>query len=116
MKNIKYNKPKKIINQKRTNILQKTKGFRGTRSINFKVANQSYIKSLTHKYKDRKKKKRFFRKLWISRINSKLYFFYNWSKLHNLYKEKNILFNKKTINFILTQDEFVFYKIFLNLL
>uniref|UniRef100_UPI003003071A ribosomal protein L20 n=1 Tax=Prototheca cerasi TaxID=2509258 RepID=UPI003003071A len=116
MKNTKYNKSKKFLYKKRINILKKTKGFRGTRGINFKISNQSYIKSLTFKYRDRKNKKRFFKKLWVSRINSKLYFFFNWSKLHHLYRTKNILFNKKIINFMLTQDEFVFYKIFLNLL
>lgn len=116
MKNIKYKKSKNFTNNKKIHILQKTKGFRGTRGINFRVSNQGYIKSLTFKYRDRKNKKRFFKKLWVSRINSKLYFFYNWSKLHHLYKTKNILFNKKVINFLLTQDEFTFYKIFLNLL
>lgn len=104
------------MNKKKINILQKTKGFRGTRGINFKISKQSYIKSLTYKYRDRKNKKRFFKRLWVSRINSKLYFFYNWSKLHHLYRKQNILFNKKIINFLLTQDEFIFYKIFLNIL
>lgn len=116
MKNIKPKKSKILKNNKKLHILQKTKGFRGTRGTNFKISNQSYIKSLTFKYRDRKNKKRFFKKLWISRINSKLYFFFNWSKLHHLYKTENILFNKKIINFLLTQDEFIFYKIFLHLL
>ncbi|MFO7637605.1 MAG: 50S ribosomal protein L20 [Clostridia bacterium] len=46
------------------------KGYFGTKSINFKVAKQAVMKSLSYAYRDRKANKRNFRKLWIARINA----------------------------------------------
>lgn len=51
-------------------ILKLAKGFRGSRSKLFRVANQAVMKSLAYAYRDRRQKKRDFRKLWIARINA----------------------------------------------
>ena len=51
-------------------VLQSTKGHYGARSRLYKTAKQSAIKSLQYAFRDRKNKKRSFRSLWISRINS----------------------------------------------
>ncbi|NCC84587.1 MAG: 50S ribosomal protein L20 [Clostridia bacterium] len=51
-------------------ILGLAKGYYGHKSKLFKVANQQVMKSLSYAYRDRKRKKRDFRKLWITRINA----------------------------------------------
>ncbi|ABO50143.1 LSU ribosomal protein L20P [Desulforamulus reducens MI-1] len=51
-------------------ILKLAKGYRGSRSKLFRVANQAVMKGLFYAYRDRRQKKRDFRKLWIARINA----------------------------------------------
>ncbi|MFA7468398.1 MAG: 50S ribosomal protein L20 [Desulfotomaculaceae bacterium] len=51
-------------------ILKLAKGYRGSKSKLFRVANQQVMKSLSYAYRDRKNKKRDFRRLWIARINA----------------------------------------------
>ncbi|MGI5839869.1 MAG: 50S ribosomal protein L20 [bacterium] len=51
-------------------ILKMARGYRGTRSKLFRVANQSVMKALNYAYIHRKTRKRDFRKLWIARINA----------------------------------------------
>ena len=51
-------------------VVKMAKGYYGRKSINYKVANQAVMKSLSYAYRDRKVKKREFRKLWITRINA----------------------------------------------
>ncbi len=56
--------------RRRKKILKLAKGYFGTKSKSFKVANQQVMKSLSYAYRDRKLRKRDFRKLWIARINA----------------------------------------------
>lgn len=51
-------------------ILKMAKGYRGSKSKLFKVANQQVMKSGNYAYIHRRLKKRDFRKLWIARINA----------------------------------------------
>lgn len=51
-------------------ILKLAKGYRGSKSKLFRVANQQVLKSLNYAYVHRRLKKRDFRKLWIARINA----------------------------------------------
>ncbi len=59
-----------IHTKKRKKILRLAKGFRGGRSKLFTQAAEALKKSLSTSYRDRKRKKRDFRKLWIIRINA----------------------------------------------
>ncbi len=51
-------------------ILKQAKGYFGRKSKLFRVANQQVLKSGNYAYRDRRRKKRDFRKLWITRINA----------------------------------------------
>jgi len=51
-------------------ILKIAKGYRGSKSKLFRVANQQVMKSGNYAYIHRRLKKRDFRKLWIARINA----------------------------------------------
>jgi len=56
--------------KRRKKILKLAKGYWGSKSKHFKMANQAVMKSLTYAYVGRKRKKRDFRRLWIMRINA----------------------------------------------
>lgn len=51
-------------------ILKLAKGYRGSKSKLYRVANQQVMKSGNYAYAHRRLKKRDFRKLWIARINA----------------------------------------------
>jgi len=51
-------------------ILKLAKGFRGTRHLQFKKANETVMKGLMYARRDRRAKKREYRRLWIARINA----------------------------------------------
>ncbi len=51
-------------------ILKMAKGYRGSKSKLFRVANEQVMKSGNYAYIHRRLKKRDFRKLWIARINA----------------------------------------------
>ena len=56
--------------KRRKKILKLAKGYWGSKSKHFKMANQAVMKSLTYAYVGRKRKKRDFRRLWITRISA----------------------------------------------
>ena len=56
--------------KKHNRVLKLAKGYRGARSIQYRVAKQSVMRALTSAYAGRKQKKRQFRQLWIARINA----------------------------------------------
>ena len=51
-------------------ILKLAKGYYGSRSKQFKKANELVMKALSYARRDRRAKKREFRRLWIARINA----------------------------------------------
>jgi large subunit ribosomal protein L20 len=55
---------------KHKKVYKLTKGFRGSLSKVFRASNQAMMRALRHAYRDRRKKKRDFRALWIQRINA----------------------------------------------
>ncbi|HAK45299.1 MAG TPA: 50S ribosomal protein L20 [Spirochaeta sp.] len=56
--------------ERRKKILKDAKGFYGRRSTNFRAAKDAVAKAGVYAYRDRKRKKRDFRKLWITRISA----------------------------------------------
>lgn len=59
-----------MTRKRRNKILKLAKGYWGSKSTHYKMANQAVMKSLTYAYVGRKLKKRDYRKLWIARINA----------------------------------------------
>ena len=56
--------------QRRKRVLRRAKGFRGFRSKLFRYAKDAVRKAMTYEYRDRKKRKGQFRRLWIQRISA----------------------------------------------
>ena len=63
-------RPKVYAHRRHKKVLKFTKGQFGSRSKLFKRANEAMIKSLAYAYRDRRRRKRDFRRLWITRINA----------------------------------------------
>ena len=56
--------------KKRRAILKSAKGYRGQRSRLYRKAKEQWLHSQTYAYRDRRKRKGEFRKIWIQRINA----------------------------------------------
>ena len=56
--------------KKRRATLKSAKGYRGQRSRLYRKAKEQWLHSQTYAYRDRRKRKGEFRKLWIQRINA----------------------------------------------
>lgn len=56
--------------KRRKKILKLAKGYFGSKHALYRTANEQVMRSLAYAYRDRKKRKSEFRKLWISRINA----------------------------------------------
>jgi len=59
-----------IHTKKRKKILRLARGYRGGRSKLYTLASEALKKALSASYKGRKRRKREFRRLWITRINA----------------------------------------------
>ena len=56
--------------RRRKKVLKQAKGYFGARKNVYTVAKNALEKALLYAYRDRKKKKRNFRNLWVTRINA----------------------------------------------
>ncbi len=93
-------------------ILKQAKGFWGSRSKLFRVANESVMRSLNHAYIGRKHKKRDMRKLWITRINAGCRINgISYSKFMSGLKNKNIDLNRKVLADMAVNDKQAFAKL-----
>ncbi|HQC54338.1 MAG TPA: 50S ribosomal protein L20 [Clostridia bacterium] len=54
----------------RKKVLKRAKGYFGSKSKLYRVANQAVMKSMQYAYVGRRLRKRDFRSLWITRINA----------------------------------------------
>ena len=102
----------KTAKKKHQKVLKATKGHYGARSRLYKTAKQSNIKSLQYAFRDRKTKKRAFRSLWISRINSaSRNLGVPYSKLINGLVKENIAIDRKILSDLAVSDISTFEKI-----
>ena len=59
-----------VARKRRNKILRLARGFRGSNGTLFRTANQRVMKALCNAHRDRRRRKRDFRRLWIARINA----------------------------------------------
>nr|YP_009368391.1 ribosomal protein L20 [Ammopiptanthus mongolicus]YP_009368476.1 ribosomal protein L20 [Ammopiptanthus nanus]ARK36897.1 ribosomal protein L20 [Ammopiptanthus mongolicus]ARK36982.1 ribosomal protein L20 [Ammopiptanthus nanus]AXF84057.1 ribosomal protein L20 [Ammopiptanthus mongolicus]QNH92010.1 ribosomal protein L20 [Ammopiptanthus mongolicus]QQL04968.1 ribosomal protein L20 [Ammopiptanthus nanus] len=91
-----------IARKRRTKIRLFTSSFRGAHSRLTRTITQKKIKAFVSAHRDRDRKKRDFRGLWISRINAvigenKKNIYYSYHNLmYNLYK-RQLLLNRKIV-------------------
>lgn len=56
--------------KKRREVLEQARGYRGARSRRYRVAKEQLLHSGTYAYRDRRRRKGDFRRLWITRIGA----------------------------------------------
>jgi large subunit ribosomal protein L20 len=101
-----------VARVRRKKILKLAKGFRGSHSTLFRTANQQVMKALRSAYRDRKKRKRDFRKLWITRINAAVREHgMSYSKFIGNLKKADIQLNRKMLAQIAILDPAAFSKV-----
>nr|QXQ00288.1 ribosomal protein L20 [Calophaca sinica] len=91
-----------IARKRRTKIRLFTSSFRGAHSKLTRTISQQKIKALVSAHRDRDRKKRDFRSLWISRINAiigqkKQKIYYIYSKLMYNMSKRQLLLNRKIV-------------------
>ncbi len=101
-----------VARKRRNKILKLAKGFRGSHSRLFRVANQQVMKALRNAYRDRRKKKRDFRRLWIARINAAARINgISYSQLIGKMKKADIQINRKMLAQLAVLDPTGFAKV-----
>ncbi len=87
-----------MTRKRRKKILKLAKGYWGAKSKHFKMANQAVMKSLTYAYVGRKRKKRDFRRIWITRISAAAkQNGMNYSRFMNGLKKAGVDINRKML-------------------
>ena len=98
--------------RRKKRLLKKTKGFWGDRSKQFQQARRGLMHALVYAYRDRRKKKIEFRRLWISRINAACRSSgITYSKFINGLKKSKIGLDRKILADLAVKDSTVFKKL-----
>ncbi len=98
---------------RRKKVLKQAKGYFGVRKSRYKIANQAVMKAGVNAYRDRRRKKRDFRRLWITRISAACKIEgMSYSNFVFGLSKKGILINRKMLADIAVRDK----EAFLNLI
>nr|YP_010903687.1 ribosomal protein L20 [Hypnea wynnei]WCH56539.1 ribosomal protein L20 [Hypnea wynnei] len=94
-----------VARKRRKRILSLAKGFRGSHASLFRTAKQQVFKALKYSYIGRKLKKRYYRSLWIMRINAAVRpFNMTYSVFMSSLKKSKIGLNRKMLSQIAIID------------
>ena len=92
-------------NNKRKKLFSITKGYWGQRKNVYRRAREAYLAALSRAYGDRKRKKRDFRKLWITRISAAVRAEgLSYSVFMNGLKKQGINLNRKMLSEMAIHD------------
>jgi large subunit ribosomal protein L20 len=101
-----------VARKRRKKILNLAKGFRGGLSKLFRPANQAVLHALSYAFKDRRRKKRDFRNLWVARINAALFGKeISYSKFIGVLTKEKVSLNRKMLSAIALEEPEVFQNI-----
>lgn len=101
-----------VARKHRKKILKLAKGYRGSHSKLYRIANQQVMKALRNAYRDRRKRKRDFRRLWITRINAAARVHgISYSQLMGQLKKANVEINRKMLAYLAMLDAEAFEKV-----
>lgn len=101
-----------MAHKRRKKIIKQAKGFKWGRKAKYRLAKDALRHAWTYAYRDRKRKKREFRRLWQIKINalarqSGL----SYSRLINELKKANIELNRKILAQLAEKQPMVFKEI-----
>ncbi|RME02697.1 MAG: 50S ribosomal protein L20 [Planctomycetota bacterium] len=91
--------------KRKKRIMKAAKGYRGGRSKLYRTAKESVARALQYSYRDRKKRRSQFRRLWIVRINAACrQEGTTYSQLISALKKANIQINRKMLSEMAVSD------------
>jgi large subunit ribosomal protein L20 len=101
-----------VMTKKRhKNVLKAAKGFRWGRKNLFTKAKEAVIKAGKYAHRDRRSKKRSFRRLWITRLNTALrQHDVRYSDFIAIEERKNIMLDRKVLSQMAVENPKVFEK------
>lgn len=95
--------------KKRRKILRLSKGYFGSKHRSYRIAREAVMKSLNYAYIGRKRRKRDFRQLWITRINAAArQNNISYSKLMCGLKKADVTLNRKVLSELAVSDPAAF--------
>ncbi len=100
-----------MTKKRHKNVLKAAKGYRWGRKKLFTKAKEAVIKAGKYAHRDRRAKKRSFRSLWITRLNTALRLYgMTYRGFIALQKTKNIELDRKTLSTLAVEHPTVFKK------
>jgi len=91
--------------RRRKRILKLAKGYWGRRGTNLRKAKETILRALAYSYRDRRRRKRDFRRLWIVRINAAARpFGTSYSSLIGAFAKSGIELNRKLLADLAVRD------------
>lgn len=101
-----------VARNRRKKVLKLAKGFRASLSILYRQAKPAVYRALSYQYRDRRRRKRDFRTLWIARINGALFGTgLNYSRFIHQLEKKDVALNRKMISEIAIKSPDAFSKL-----
>lgn len=102
----------KIAHKRRKRLLKHAKGFRWGRKSRYRLAKEALYHAWQYAYRDRRTKKREFRKLWQTQINSACrQAGISYSKFISGLKKNKIELDRKTLSDLVRNHPQIFEKI-----
>ena len=94
-----------ISNKKRKKLFSISKGYWGRRKNNYRKAKEAFLAALSRAFGDRKRKKRDYRKMWITRISAAVRSEgMNYSTFINGLKKVGVAMNRKMLSELAIHD------------
>jgi large subunit ribosomal protein L20 len=101
-----------VTRRRHKKIIHLAKGFYGSRGVLFARSNEAMLHSLYYAYRDRRKRRRDLRRLWITRINAAARINnISYSVLMHGLKKANVELDRKVLADIAVRDLETFGKI-----
>lgn len=101
-----------MANKRRKKVIKQAKGYIRDRNSQYIAAKQAVMKAGTNAYKDRRRKKRDMRSLWLIRINAAVRELgMSYSKFIFQLKQHNITVDRKVLAEIAVENPTIFAKI-----
>ena len=98
--------------RKHKRLINRNRGYEGTRSKLFRRANETFMKAKWYAYGDRRNRKRDLRRLWIARINAAARINgTTYSKLISGMRRTNLILNRKMLADLAVRDANAFAKV-----
>jgi large subunit ribosomal protein L20 len=96
-------------NRRRKRVLKEARGYFGARSTQYKTAASAVERAKAYAFRDRKRKKRDYRRLWVTRISAACRMRgINYSSFMNALKTAGIEINRKMLSEIAIGDALAF--------